>query len=93
MRFPWPLKQRQRSGQPSHLAFGDVSAVGLPPFDPYSLHVLPHGTDIIVLLLIIIEALRLKWVWLVSRSLLFVEPVVLYKGLNAVIVHKTVVLL
>ena len=53
--------------------------------------VLPHGTDVIVFILIIVETLLTERVLNIARTLLNVEAVVLDEGFHAVLLHEPVV--
>ena len=63
-----------------------VSAASTP-------HVLPHRTNAVVFLLVIIEVLRAERVQGVSWTVLDVEPVVFHIGIRCVPIHKLVIFL
>lgn len=72
--------------------FRDITALSLPFLYSDKIHVLPHRTDIIILLLVVIQTVRMKRIWFISWSLFLVVPVVLDKGFRTVPIHETVVL-
>ena len=70
-----------------------VAAFGLGMRSADTLHVLPHRTDEVVLLLVVIEVLQTEDVILEWFLLLFVEIVVFYVCLHVVGIHERVVFL
>ena len=70
---------------------GEVSACGLSLGRPGAFHVLPHGT-VIVFLLVVIQAVLMERIRCVARTLFQMEAVVLDIGLHAVFLHEVVVL-
>jgi len=86
--------QRTSLAVPSLIAgtLSNISARRSSLFGSYAVHVLPHGTNIIVLIGIIVKALRLKRVGSITGTLLFMEEVVFDKGFYRVLFHETVVL-
>lgn len=73
-------------------ACGEVSACGLSLGRPGAFHVLPHGTDVIVFLLVVIQAVLMERIRCVARTLFQMEAVVLDIGLHAGFLHEAVVL-
>src|SRR5574344_37915 len=71
----------------------NISAGGFIPFGSYTIHVLSHGTNVIILLNVVIQAFRMKWVGNITGTLLFMKEVVFDKGLYPVLLHKPIVLL
>ena len=56
-------------------------------------HVLPHRTNAIVFLLVIIEVFRAEWIRYILWTVLYMEAVVFYIGSGAVQLHKLIILL
>src|SRR5690606_35721671 len=60
-------------------------------FLSYLVHVLPHGTNIVIFIYIIIKVLREKAVLFKCLFLFFMKVVELYKWLNIIYLHKLIV--
>lgn len=71
----------------------DVSAFRTALSRADALHVLSHGADEVVLLLVVVHSLGGEGIRLVARASLYVEVVVLDKGPGAGLFHEAVVLL
>ena len=65
--------------------FGDVSASCFVTSGSYTVHVLPHRTNVIILLRIVMETLRMEWIGGITGTLFFMEVVVLDKGFYPII--------
>ena len=71
--------------------FGDVSARCFVMSGSYAVHVLPHRTNVIILPRIVMETFRMERVESITGTLLFMEVVVLDKGLYPVFLHEPVI--
>ena len=57
----------------------------------YTVHVLPHRTNVIILPRIVMETLRMEWIGGITGTLFFMEVVVLDKGFYPIILHEPII--
>ena len=70
--------------------FGDVSTRCLVTFGSYTVHVLSHRTNVIILPLIVMETFGMERVGSITGTLFFMEVVVLDKGFYPIILHEPI---
>lgn len=71
--------------------FGNVSARCFVTSGSYTVCLLPHRTNVIILPRIVMETFRMEWVGSTAGTLLFMEVVVLDKGFYPVFLHELVI--
>lgn len=71
--------------------FGDVSARCFVTSGSYTVHMLPHWTNVRILPRIVMETFRMERVGSITGTLLFMEVIVLDKGLYPVFLHEPVI--
>ena len=72
---------------------GDIAALGFLILCSDSRHLLSHRAYVVVMLLVVIECFLAERIRSVMRAVLYMKAVVLDIGLDASLVHETVVLL
>ena len=68
-----------------------VSARCLVTFGSYTVHVLSHRTNVIILLGIVMETFGMEWVGSITRTLFFMEVIVLNEGFYPILLHESVI--
>ena len=71
--------------------FGDVSARSLVTFGSYTVHVLSHRTNVIILLGIVMETFGMERVGSITGTLFFMEVIVLDEGFYPILLHEPVI--